>query len=239
MGYLACTRMDDQKRAIACYEHAILLDSTSANNHFMLADVYYEQKKYDKAISLLEKAMRLEPTYAEPYTLRARCYQETGRYDEAIEDYYSAMVAEPEYVDFYFSIARVYDMKGDSAAKQQVIEKGLEMYRLRKDSLGMNEYRGIGDLDKACEIALAKLTPKSTDNYIYNTACVLALAGRTEEALDYLEQSMEKGFMNITHIKHDEDFESLRDNPKFKELIVTYTAKTKEMQQYVNEQLAK
>jgi tetratricopeptide (TPR) repeat protein len=205
----------------------------------MLADIYYEQKKYDKAEAILEKAIRLEPTYAEPYTLRARCYQETGRYDEAIEDYYSAMVAEPEYADFYFSIARVCELKGDSAARQQAIDRGLELYRIRRDSLGMNEYRGMGDLNKACEVALEKMKPTSTDNYIYNTACVLALAGRTEEALDYLEKSMEKGFMNITHIKHDEDFVSLRDNPKFKELIVTYTAKTKEMQQYVNDQLAK
>lgn len=239
MGFLASNRMDDQKRAIACYEHAILLDSTSAVNYIVLADVYYESKKYDKAEAILEKAIQLEPLNENSYIMRARCYQETGRYDEAIEDYYNAMVAEPDDANFYFSIARVYDMKGDSIARQQAIDNGLKMYSVRKDSLGMNEYRGIGDLDKACEVALAKLKPTSTDNYIYNTACVLALAGRTDEALDYLEQSMEKGFLNITHIKHDEDFESLRDNPRFKELIVTYTAKTKEMQQYINDQLAK
>ena len=239
MGYIASNYLDDQKRAIDCLEHSIQLDSLNPGVHVLLGDVYYECKLYDKAIATLDKANRLAPGETDAYVLRARCMQETGRYDEAIEDFYSAMTANPQHGNFYFSIARVYGMKGDTAKMQEATEQGMKLYRLRRDSLGMNEYSSIGDYERACQVAREKLRPNSTDNYLYNTACVFALAGHMDEALKYLEQSMEKGFSNMTHIEHDEDLESLRNHPKYKELIAKYTAKNREMQQYVIEQTAK
>jgi len=55
----------------------------------------------------------------------------------------------------------------------------------------------------------------------YNYACALAVAKRSGAALEALETSIEAGFRDREHILADEDLESLRDLPRFKELIDT------------------
>lgn len=53
----------------------------------------------------------------------------------------------------------------------------------------------------------------------YNLGCSLALLGRTDEALDALERSIELGFANPGHLESDEDLASLRDEVRFRDLV--------------------
>ena len=58
----------------------------------------------------------------------------------------------------------------------------------------------------------------------YNLACFQALQGKKDEAFANLEKAITAGFGNAPQILKDEDFASLRDDPKFAELV----AKAKE-----------
>ncbi|WP_433975527.1 tetratricopeptide repeat protein [Tunturiibacter lichenicola] len=60
----------------------------------------------------------------------------------------------------------------------------------------------------------------STSTAAYNLACMYALQGRREEALSYLEQSIQYGLIVRTglHISEDEDLKSLHGNPRFEAL---------------------
>jgi len=55
----------------------------------------------------------------------------------------------------------------------------------------------------------------------YNLACVRALGGRTEAALDALECALEDGFavVDYDHVREDPDLDALRGEPRFKALI--------------------
>ncbi|MBI4578031.1 MAG: tetratricopeptide repeat protein [Planctomycetes bacterium] len=53
----------------------------------------------------------------------------------------------------------------------------------------------------------------------YNLACTYSLAGRAEEALDYLERSVDHGFDDFDHIRADEDLAPLRGHPRFRRLL--------------------
>lgn len=53
----------------------------------------------------------------------------------------------------------------------------------------------------------------------YNLACSLALLGRTDEALDNLSAAIDRGWGDVEHTEDDADFKSLRDLPRYKELI--------------------
>jgi Flp pilus assembly protein TadD len=53
----------------------------------------------------------------------------------------------------------------------------------------------------------------------YNLACSLALLGRTEEALDALEKAVALGYEDPEHLMADEDLASLRDEPRFREIV--------------------
>jgi len=54
----------------------------------------------------------------------------------------------------------------------------------------------------------------------YNLACFQALQGKKDEALASLERAIKSGFANAAHLQKDDDLASLRDNPKFAELVL-------------------
>jgi tetratricopeptide (TPR) repeat protein len=57
---------------------------------------------------------------------------------------------------------------------------------------------------------------------LYNLACIYSLSGRQEKAIEYLEKAFSEGFNDFEQILNDEDLITLRNNVKFKLLMVKY-----------------
>ena len=53
----------------------------------------------------------------------------------------------------------------------------------------------------------------------YNLACCEALAGRTADAIEHLRHAVERSDQARDYAKSDSDFDSIREEPAFKELI--------------------
>jgi tetratricopeptide (TPR) repeat protein len=53
----------------------------------------------------------------------------------------------------------------------------------------------------------------------YNVACCESLAGRAPEALDHLRRAIELSEQSRSWAREDSDFDPIRDEPGFKELI--------------------
>lgn len=71
------------------------------------------------------------------------------------------------------------------------------------------------------EAALAEaliIAPHNSLN-LYNMACVKALTGHGDAAIDYLERSAREGFTDFLHIEQDPDLTSLRQLPRFKAFL--------------------
>jgi tetratricopeptide (TPR) repeat protein len=54
---------------------------------------------------------------------------------------------------------------------------------------------------------------------LYNLACCESLAGRTADAIDHLGRAIDRSERFRSHAKDDSDFDPIRDEPGFKELI--------------------
>jgi tetratricopeptide (TPR) repeat protein len=54
---------------------------------------------------------------------------------------------------------------------------------------------------------------------LYNLACVESLAGRTDAAIEHLRQAGERSHRMRELASEDSDFDAIRDDPRFKELI--------------------
>jgi len=54
---------------------------------------------------------------------------------------------------------------------------------------------------------------------LYNDACALALDGQAKKALTVLEEAIDAGFNELHLMADDEDLKTLRELPKFKELL--------------------
>jgi hypothetical protein len=53
----------------------------------------------------------------------------------------------------------------------------------------------------------------------YNIACCYALMGEKEQALKWLERALNLGFRDLRHAQTDEDFASIRNDPKYRDLV--------------------
>jgi transglutaminase-like putative cysteine protease len=53
----------------------------------------------------------------------------------------------------------------------------------------------------------------------YNLSCTYALLGNSDMALDKLEQAIQSGYTNYTHIRKDNDLQIIRSSPRFDSLL--------------------
>jgi tetratricopeptide (TPR) repeat protein len=77
-----------------------------------------------------------------------------------------------------------------------------------------------GDYEKALEISLIlhEIDPESEDT-LYNIACMHCKLGHVEQAYEWLEKAIDAGYVGADHIAADADFESIRNEPRFLELV--------------------
>jgi len=91
-------------------------------------------------------------------------------------------------------------------------------YQLRQYDVAAGHYKTL--------VGLVEKTGKGTENLattIYNTACSLSLAGKTDEAFEYLDKALKLGAktrqLSKVMLDEDHDMNPLRSDERFKKLI--------------------
>lgn len=75
--YTALGRFDLAKKAI---DEALELNPLSPNHHYTKANIFYLQKKYDKAIASLDVSLKIDPTFILSMELKTACLIQKGNY---------------------------------------------------------------------------------------------------------------------------------------------------------------
>jgi hypothetical protein len=75
----------------------------------------------------------------------------------------------------------------------------------------------LGSAEKLCR-RLIEVAPYSPNGY-YNLACILALRGEKDGALEQLDAAVAHGFNNPAHIQTDSDLTGLHDDPRFAQIV--------------------
>jgi hypothetical protein len=98
-------------------------------------------------------------------------------------------------------------------------ESGSAAYQRGKELHEDGRYmEAAGQYVKAVELGYRE------DTAAYNAACAYARAGRTDDAFVWLGKSIELGFDADRYLRHDDDLDSLRKDPRFAELKKTARA---------------
>lgn len=56
----------------------------------------------------------------------------------------------------------------------------------------------------------------------YNLACSFALVNRTDQAIKTLRNAIEKGYRDFRYMREDRDLDSIRNDPRFRQLLREY-----------------
>ena len=91
---------------------------------------------------------------------------------------------------------------------------GYDVWAPLKALYDAGDYAGVADQGRES----IEAEPQYAD-VMYNLACCESLAGRKDDALRHLRRSIELSEQFRAYAKGDSDFDSVRDEPAFKELV--------------------
>src|SRR5262245_11683506 len=94
------------------------------------------------------------------------------------------------------------------------VPSGWEVWAPLRPLYEAGDYEGVADRGKE----MIEQNPQYAEP-IYNVACCEALAGRKEDAIAHLRQAIALHEKVRDYARDDSDFDSIRDDPAFKELV--------------------
>jgi adenylate cyclase len=208
---------------------ALLLDPGLAEAHVSRGLAISLSKRYDEAEIEFQTAIRLDPRLFEAYYFYARACFQQGKLDDAAREFEHASEVKPE--DYqapqllamvYVSLGRKADAEESYRRAWQRAEKHLELHPddARALYLGANALCQLGERARSLDWARRALAIDPEDcGILYNIACVYALQGKSDEAIDCLDKAMTHAFWYRRWAQNDADLDSLRTHPRFQALM--------------------
>ncbi len=99
-------------------------------------------------------------------------------------------------------------------------QKGVQQLEAKNYDEGIATFKKILELVEKSKDLADKIKSAARSNAYYNIACGYSLKKESKDALDYFEKSVNEGFTDWSHIEKDTDLDHVRNDARFKEIIV-------------------
>ncbi len=207
---------------------ALALDAALPEAHAARGFALWQARRVDEAVVELEEGRRLDPRQFEARYFLARLRFSQGDIAQAAALFEEAARAREDPEARFFA-AQSYAALGRAAEAEAAYRRALHVARLRLE-LNPDDSRTatmcavalcrLGERDEGLAWAQrARAIDPDDSGVLYNVACLFALEGQREEALQCLEEAFRGGFGARDWIAHDPDLESLRADPRFQALL--------------------
>lgn len=219
----ACFFEKRYEDAINAYNQALKIQPDLADTWNNRGVVLTRMQRYQEAIDSYEKATQIRPNYPDAWNNKGVVLLEMQQFPEAISCYEKAIEAKADYAD-------AWNNRGVALSKMQKYEEAVISYNqalsIKNDytdawnNLGV-AFTKLSNYDAAIE-SYNNATKIRPDFYRvwYNKARCYALQGQIELTLENLKRSINLN-PNICKelAKNEPDFDGMRENQMFKELI--------------------
>jgi serine/threonine protein kinase/Tfp pilus assembly protein PilF len=213
----------------AASRRALELGPDLAEAHLASGLTHSLSMRFTEAEREFEFAMKLDPTLFEAAYHYGRARIAQGEFAEGAKLFERACALRPEDFQAPHFLAQCYlgmGMKEESLAMyrkaRRLIDERLELNPddARACQLGAGLAANLGEREAAIEYARRALTINPDDPLLlYNIACMYSVLGNADEALNYLEKAVDKGYGQKDWVEHDSDLNSLRDLPRFQRIL--------------------
>ncbi len=217
------------EEALSAYDEAIRLkpdyEAAWLNKGNQLANL----GRYEEALSAYEEAIRLKPDYETAWFCKGSQLGNLERYEEAIAAYDEAIKLKADYIEAIFNKAMLLKELGhQDIANQQfhLIVETCQQYK-NKDNQTIdfwNVYAAsltcLGQYEEVEQILQKALAINPNHpNTNYNLACYYAIQDNIPLAVEYLAKAIQLRPSDREQAKKDSDFDKIRQDPRFIELI--------------------
>jgi eukaryotic-like serine/threonine-protein kinase len=195
-----------------------------ASVHFVRSVLARLDGDYDKALRSLDRMARLNPAERVVVSYnRARLLTYQARYDEALAELDAGAAIEPDHPLIRTFRARALYYRGEPVKAAEILEQVLEqhpqldgirpIYATFLSALGWHD-------EARAQITEEVIKTADTDHDVaYWLASAYALEGEREPALKWLRRAIELGNENKPWFERDKNWDSLRNDPEYQEII--------------------
>ncbi len=216
-------------RALEVSLKAIMYDATLSEAYASLALAYFGKKAFDESLEACQKAILLDPKNHNAYWILARIYHSTDRDREAANALEKSIALSPGFLQAYDDLSNVYERLGEKEKFKDLMYRALGIYpkylsqhpddAYRRMAFAVNltyvgrteEARREGE--KALELSL------SDPIMMYYGACLYSRLKEPHRAVELLKNAVVNGYENFEWIKRDPDFDNIRNEPEYIELM--------------------
>jgi serine/threonine protein kinase/tetratricopeptide (TPR) repeat protein len=219
----------DLDRAAEAAAKAVELDPDLAEAHASLGTTRSLGGDHDGAEAAFQTAIRMNPNLFEAHYFYARSCFARGNLERAVAEYEEAGRVRPEDYQSPLLVAQIYDDLGRheeaAASRRRGIAVAEQHLELNPDDprawyMGANGWVGLGEIECGLTWAGRAMDMEPKDSMVlYNVACIYALAGKKDEALETLELAIDEGLTQKDWLIHDSNFDPVRADPRFQRLL--------------------
>ncbi len=211
------------------YSHAALkLAPNMAESHSSRGYVLSLGKSYDEAEQEFKEAIRLNSNAFQAYYYYGRSCFARGQIRESAELFQKASDIRREDYQSMILLAQSLNVLEPGSGQEATLE-GIKRAKSQLE-LDPNDRRALslisqslsdtGEREEGLKMITHALNLYPEDvGVLINGACFFAKTGDKEKALDLLEKVFGKGFGKKDWIEHDPDYDSLRKEPRFKDML--------------------
>ncbi len=215
----------DFKGAERELKKAIELDPKYSSAYQWLSEVYHYQGNGDQALSEINKALELDPLALVINNQKVRVLNFNGKRDEAVAQFKKTIELFPDSAMPRTNLRFLYEVNGMySEAFEQVLAQNKRPERIKDLQLAFEKDGYKGFVQKKLDEQLdGQRTDLEKDKNAYLKSFEIALnytrLQDKDKAFEYLNKAYEQREPQMTEIKVFPPFKSLRDDPRFKELL--------------------
>ena len=214
----------DWLRAEIEFERAIKLNPGYASAHEFYGWFLAAKGDAEKSIEEGSRAIDLEPLEPAVNLALGKSYYFLRRFDEAIDLCRRTLSIDPDFVPARYFLGQSYNQKGRFTEALAEYDRGL--LKLGQTAFGtavIAQAQALaGNRDAASEmLKQLESASQSAEHYVpaFGLAMVHVALGHIEDALTWLERACDERALWMVYLNVDPAFDSLRPEPRFKNLI--------------------
>jgi eukaryotic-like serine/threonine-protein kinase len=222
LGFILSSYEWKWEEAEQSYKKAISLNPNYATAHQWYGLSLTLMGRFDEALREARIAQQLDPLSLIVNSNAGYTLYFARQYDQAIVELEKAKELDPNFPLVYQIFGYIYGKKGDTAKSVEALTKAVE---LAPDNLSFEAdlawaHAISGEKEKA-EETLDQLLRISINTYVppFHLAGICVGLNQNDRAIDWLEKAYNDRSDQITYIGKDPRFDSLREDPRFQDLV--------------------
>ena len=217
--------MGKHEEALSEYNKALEQNKENATIYNSMGNFYMTKRKYHQSMEYYKKSIEINPDLIFPYLSIGNIHFFEKRRKFALNYFQRALNINPEFTQTHISMGNIFCVEGEFDKALTYYTKAIELTPNSVEAhigiLGI--YHFLKDTKKMEEqdvIIKSHINSETPDN-IYNLACLHSLMGRLDDALIFLEKSLQFFPQLYDWALQDIHLMPLYEHVRFKELLVS------------------